>query len=175
MNENPLAKAIKQVAWGYLLLMFNFNLTTINIIPNWLSYLFFYKALKPISKYEKTVLLLKPLNLCLGLYEFFIWILSILAIKLDTYLITAIIGICALYFHFQLLTNIAKLHQCRQAKSLYRLSIMRTVLLTVAFLPIDNSQYLEIVIIYQVINFIVSIVLCFQLFDYSSDEKYLKI
>lgn len=174
MTDNQLSRAIKHVAIGYLLLIFNLNLATINIIPNWISYLLFYKAIKPISNYEKSTTLLKSFSIGLGIYEFIIWLTAIFTIKLNNYLIITIVGICTLYFHFQLLTNIAniaKQHQCRQAKAIYRLRTIKTILLMMTVYPIDYSQHLGITITYLSLNLLVTFVLCFNLFDYASDEK----
>ena len=38
-NKLDLCMAVKQIAWGYVLLHFNINLGTFNMLPNWLGYL----------------------------------------------------------------------------------------------------------------------------------------
>ena len=74
MNEKPdLYKPLSHIAWGYLLLHVNFNLGTLNVLPNWLGYLLILSALEPISQLVPSSLLLRPLGKVLAAWEGVLW------------------------------------------------------------------------------------------------------
>ena len=45
MDRNRVARAVGLIAWGYLLLCFHLTVGTIVLVPNWLCYIFFLKAM----------------------------------------------------------------------------------------------------------------------------------
>lgn len=174
MIKEKYVNAIRMVAKGYLFILLNFNIETLNLIPNWIGYIMFYKSIEGISEYDESVRLLKPLTLILGIYHFFDWVIVALGFNLDIYIINVFVNIIGLYFDFQLLTNIAdiaKSHGCSQYYNIYLLRNIKTILFTLLVLPIDWNQYTVIVIILSVVTLIIAFKICHTLFNYAKEES----
>ena len=77
MGREKLAGAVKFIAWGYILLHLNFNLGTLNILPNWLGYVLMLQALPILGNDEPSAPLLRPLGIILALWEGALWALAI--------------------------------------------------------------------------------------------------
>ena len=109
-GRNSLVTAIGRVAWGYVFLYLNINLNEVNILPDWACYAFILAALPGLALAERSAALLRPLAWILLAAEGADWVLSLLGYSLSGgafYIIGVIIAVVELYFHFQLLTNIA--------------------------------------------------------------------
>ncbi len=168
MEHERLTDAIKSVAWGYLLLLVNFNLGTLNILPNWLGYVLMLKALPALGEEEPSALLLRPLGTLLALWEGVVWGLAIFGGSFDSTVISIIAAVLGLYFHFQLLTNIAniaKSHDCTEQGRILTLRTVRTVLLTLSSLPLAWERYTAFTIGMVIVNLIVAIWICSVLFS----------
>lgn len=144
MNENvqarpgAVAAAIGSVAWGYLFFHLDINLGTLDILPNWAFYAFALSALPGLAKVERSAKLLRPLGLILLWVTVLMWVLKAIGAGLNSYLVTAVITVLELYFHFQLLTNIADIaarFDTDKARSLKRLRNFRAVYMTLFALP----------------------------------------
>lgn len=165
MSRDKEKSVFRKIALAYLIITINFNLESLNIIPNWLGYFLFYQTIDPIADYQQSAKLLKPLILILGVYELLFWILTIFGITIDIYVVNVIVSVISLYFHFQLLTNIAdifKLHRNPKTKHIYFLRTIKIIMITVLTLPIDWPKYILISLL------IVNIFIVF--YDYD-DEK----
>lgn len=185
MNKYKYIQAIKRIGYGYLLTLVNINIGTINIIPDWLGYYFFHTGIQEISQYEKSTELLEPLNIILGVYEFIIWCLKIIGIEIDHYAFTVILSIISLYFHFQLLTNIAtiaKTHGSIHAKRIFQLRNANVIFITVMqllvllrhnhlVLYILAKTYNSILYVLLLIGLIIGIWICRIMFVYADEEK----
>ncbi|WP_273400880.1 hypothetical protein [Traorella massiliensis] len=172
MNEYP--KAINKIAISYLIFFISINLGTLDCVPDWIGYWMIYNSLEIIAIYEKSVKLLKPLTIILIAYELIIWLISAFGIVFDNYSISVLFAALSLYFHYQLLTNLADIaqsHQCKQAKRIRQLRDVRTILSTIIVFPILWNT--EIMIIYIAIALIISIWLMRTLYTYSFDERML--
>lgn len=153
MDSIPLSAAIKRIAWGYIVIYFGINIGTIDILPDWLGYFMIVSALPILSQEEQSANLLKPLGIALGIWNIIEWVLKIFGAEWDFTLISLMFSIITIYFHFQLITNIANLdieHSKRK-----RLLVLRTItvllhtLLTLSlFIPttLDNEIYSYIII-----------------------------
>lgn len=153
MNERPdLYKPLSHIAWGYLLLHVNFNLGTLNVLPNWLGYLLILGALGPLSQLVPSTLLLRPLGRVLALWEGLLWVMAFLGREFTCYPVTLVVMVIGLYFHFQLLTDLAAIAQKfppaedaenAESKPLYqrllRLRTLRTLLITLLALPLPGA------------------------------------
>ena len=190
-KKNPFYDAIGAIAWGYLLLHLDINLGSINILPEWLGYLLMLSALPVLAQEIPSALLLKPLGEILALWEGVQWVMKLLGREFSPYLIEVIIGVVSLYFHFQLLTNLAELagryppppeepHYLpgtepaqpdkppapRQVR-LLRLRTARTLLITVLLLPFHRglAEWTPFAAAMVIANLVVAVRLLFTLFE----------
>lgn len=170
MDRKTIAQAVSLTAWGYLFLYLNINLIVVDILPNWLGYVFFVKAIGILGEAVPSLKLLRPLGILLGCWEALAWGLDIVGFGWRAsflsllQLLAAALGI---YFHFQLLTDLAGIagreglpHQ----RKLLRLRTVRTLLATVMALPALWSQVFYLVVALAVIGAVVGLWICGVLF-----------
>lgn len=138
MNQNELYQAIRRTAWGYVLIHINFNLGTLNILPNWWGYVLFIMAIPVLGKEEESTNLLKSLGILLFWAEFWFWMNNCLIDGIfNSYLISVITSVISLYFHFQFLTNLANIarkYECDVENKILTLRTVQTILTTALFL-----------------------------------------
>jgi len=117
-----------------------------------------------LSEKEQSAQLLRPFGIAIGVWNIINWALKITDAQWNFMLISLLFSIVTIYFHFQLITNIANL-DIEQSKR-KRLLILRTstvllhtVLTLSLFIPttIDNEVYSYILIFMA----IPQIILCF--------------
>lgn len=174
MTDNNYTEALGHIAWGYLLLYLDFNLGTLDILPNWLGYLLIYQAITTLGEREPSALLLKPFGLLLTLYEACIWTLEIFS-STPPYLATLLFAVLTLYFHFQLLTNLASIALRSNlegvSRRLLQLRTVCTLLYTTLFLPIPWDQFNAAGFILGIVTFFADLWLCTTLFSYRRQER----
>lgn len=139
MNHKSLASAVKYIAWGYLFFYIDLNLGSLDILPNWVCFFLAVKSLPLLAEAVPSAKLLHSLGTLLGVYYVFDWLLTTIGYPIEWYLITVFIAVLALYFNFQLLTNLAeatRLGGYPQEKKILHLRTVQAVLATVAALPI---------------------------------------
>ena len=102
---------IGRAAWGYFFIYFDFNLNTVSILPSFVGYFLFLSAIDCLCDEEKELDLLRTPGLILTVWHILSWLASWAAIDLDGMLLVAdiLIGVLNIYFHFQLLTNLASI------------------------------------------------------------------
>lgn len=145
-NRERLGNAVKLIAWGYILVYLDVNLGTFNILPNWLGILFMLRSLPALSEDEASATLLHPLGVALAVWEGVKWTAVLLGISVSTGTVGiifdvagCIITIISMYFHFQLLTNLANAaekYECSQSRKILHLRTVNTVLILVLALPL---------------------------------------
>ena len=168
MNHEDLCKAIRHIAWGYILIHLHFRLGTLDLLPDFAGYLLFLGTLPHLGKTEPSALLLKPFCLFLVVWELANWILSIIGITDLGYLPGLLVTIISLYFHFQLLTNIAaiaKTYNCPEERSILLLRTIRTLMITFFALPLPWNEQSVLTVIIVLITLVVTFVLCAALFS----------
>ena len=141
MDRNRVTRAVGLIAWGYLLLCFHLTVGTIVLVPNWLCYIFFLKAMGGLEPVVPAVKLLFPLGVLLGVWEGLLWGMSAVGIQDFTLLygLQLVASVLMIYFHFQFLTNLAEIAaqaMLPQRIPLLCLRIIRTLFTTVTALPI---------------------------------------
>lgn len=171
MEREQLIQAVKQIAWGYILLHININLGSLNILPNWLGYVLMLQALPVLAEHEPSALLLRPLGIMLAIWEGVVWGATVFGITIDSTILMAIGTTISLYFHFQLLTNLASLaekYDCPEQTRILRLRTVRTVLITLMALPFSWEQHVPIIVGVSLVHIIVTIWICSVLFSLRS-------
>lgn len=118
MNElthRELGDAIRKMAWAYLLLHLNLNLGSLNLLPNWLGYWMLLSSMVRLAQWSPTARLLRPLGGFLAIMAGLDWLAALAGVStpanglwpLLLALLTLLRQLIGLYFHFQLLTDIA--------------------------------------------------------------------
>lgn len=171
-DRKRLCNAVRIIAWAYLLLHLDLTFGTVNVLPDWAGYLLILDALPVLAKEESSAVLLKPLCIILSLWEGIMWCAAIFGAQPNWELIGLLVNVVGLYFHFQLLTDlalIAEKYGCPEGKRILKLRTVRTILLTLTFLPqyltFPDSMY-EVSTIFLIgINLVVAYFLCRALFS----------
>lgn len=176
MDRKTLSHAVRLVLLSYIFLNLDFNLGTINILPDWFGYVLILKVLPDLSEAVPSAHLLRPLGILLAVWEGCLWIFtSTTGEALTLYIVTVISSVIGLYFHFQLLTNlaeIAKKFDSAREKPMLHLRTARTILITVFALPIPWERWEVLSGGLIAVNLIVTIWLCSTLFSlYRELEK----
>lgn len=137
LKTKSLSEAVSCVAWGYVFLHLDFNLGGINVLPDWACYALVLHALPGLARAERSALLLRPLAIILLAVDALMWALQIFGAAPDLYIVSALSTVLALYFHFQLLTNVADIARIdpQRSRSVLRLRNFRTVFVTLLALP----------------------------------------
>ena len=136
MNES-LASALRKVAWGWILLHCNFNLGSLNILPDWLGYLLILQALSVLAASVRSAALLIPFGMGLTVWSLVTWVLDIFGITIAFLWLDLLVTVIGLYCQFQLLTDLAELADdwfCEQGAPLRKYRTVQTVLTTVLWL-----------------------------------------
>ena len=107
MLTNNYKNALKKIAWGYVFIYFSLNLGPVDALPVWVGYILLLQALDGVAEREPSAGLLKPFAFVLITVELVRWVLAWFSGSLVMPWISVITGIVGLYFHFQLLTNLA--------------------------------------------------------------------
>lgn len=175
MNPKFLSHAVKLVLFGYIFLNLDFNLGTINVLPDWFGYILILKALPDLSEAVPSVHLLRSLGILLAVWEGCLWIFTLTTGEaLTIYIVTVIGSVIGLYFHFQLLTNlaeIAKKFDSVREKPMLHLRTVRTILITVFAFPIPWKRWEVLSGSLIAVNLIVTVWLCSTLFSLYRELK----
>ena len=149
MNEQILYKSIGKIALGYFFIYFNFNLGTFNLLPIFVGYLLILYAIGALEQEEPELSLLRPFAAILIVWHIAGWILSCFSVDIDGFFRIAelFISVINLYFHFQLLTNLASIAAAYQSDEdeydvkLKRCRTIQTVLLTAVIIIGEIADY----------------------------------
>lgn len=129
---------IDRAAYGYFFLYFNINIDGISLLPTFVGYLLFLSAIGLMAEEERELSLLRPLAILLATWHGLDWFLSFLNIELDSAIqfLDLLRDLANVYFHFQLLTNLAAIaarHQPEGAEmdaKLLKYRTLQTVMIT---------------------------------------------
>lgn len=139
MNDHDkLFHGIDRAAWAYFFLYFNINIDGVSLLPTFVGYLLFLSALNLLEGYERELQLLRPLAMLLATWHGLEWFLSFMGRDLygSIQFLDLIQTLVHLYFHFQLLTNLASIaafHQpedAEQDRKLLRCRMEQTLMIT---------------------------------------------
>ena len=177
-DYQKLYTGIGRAAWGYFFIYFDINLNTFSILPSFIGYLLFLSAINHLCDEERELNLLRTLGIILTVWHIASWFASFGAIKLDGMLpaVDIIIGVVNIYFHFQLLTNLASIAAKYQPEGyeldakLLRYRTMQTVMLTaviiLGYLAKWQTELVTVISVGMIIVYlIVTVLLMKALFD----------
>lgn len=166
-REN-LCAAVKKIAWGYVLLHLNVNLGSLNILPDWLGYGLMLAAIPAVGERVPSAKLLKPLGVLLAVWEGVCWIYAARGMPLSVPALELVATVVSLYFHFQLLTDLAelaRLFECSEEGRIRNLRTVRTLLITMLALPFPWEEYTWVVLAIVAVHVVVAIWICSVLFS----------
>lgn len=134
-----LAWVCGRLATGYLLIHLNFNLNlgggALDLLPDWLGFWMMANALPRLAVSQPSALLIRPLALLLTGWDGLEWAANALDVSADALpLLPLVMRVVSLYFHYQLLTNVADAVESRlpdRSGTLRTLRTVQTLLLTV--------------------------------------------
>lgn len=162
METKTLSSAIKKVAISYILIYLHINISVIDILPDWLGYFLIVSVLPVISEKEKSAQLLKPFGIAIGIWNILEWGLKIAEAELNFTIISLVFNVITIYFHFQLITNIASLDiEEHKKKRLLDLRTATVILHTVLSLSLLIPNMFDID--YEIYSYIVMFMLIPQL------------
>ena len=164
-----LCTAVKHAAVGYVFLHVHINLGTLDILPDWACYWFVLSAIDKLKDWRASAGLLRPLCLGLGCWEMLCWLLKLLgAVPAWFTPLATVAAVIGLYFHFQLLTELASLARdfgCPQDRRLLILRTVRTLLATFLALPLPWAELEVLGYLSVIVMIVVCIWLCGTLFS----------
>ena len=145
METKTLSSAIKKIAISYILIYLHINISVIDILPDWLGYFLIVSVLPVLSQKEKSAQLLKPFGIAIGIWNIVEWLLKIAGDELNFYVVSLVFSIITIYFHFQLITNIAALDiEETKKKRLLNLRTATVILHTVLTLSLLVPTIIDI-------------------------------
>lgn len=169
---------ISRAAWGYFFIYLDININSVSLLPSFVGYLLFLSAIGKLEDEERELSLLRTPGVILVLWHLAEWLLSWGSFELDGawQFIDIIVSLVNLYFHFQLLTNLAAVAARYQPDGmeldtkLLRYRTGQTVLLTAItvitrFYPILSELWAVISVVMLIVYFILSICLMKTLFS----------
>lgn len=116
LDREQLYTGLSQAAWGYFLLLLNFNLNfnntiSINLLPSFAGALLLLSAINKLSAERRDLKLLRPLCILLVVWHLADWVLNLVGFSVSGHFLflDLLVGVATLYFHFQFLTDMAAL------------------------------------------------------------------
>lgn len=144
MEYRKAADAFALAGAGYLFLYFNLNILNLDMIPDWVCYLFLLLAIREAAPLVPSLKLLRPLGILLGVWEGINWVGTALGAPVTLPLVVVLADVMAIYFHYQLLTDFARLARKFQLPDREKMFYLRTVLvvlITLLALPVNWQAY----------------------------------
>lgn len=109
MTNKIIIKSLKNIAIGYMFIIFELNIGTLDIIPDFVGYIYIYQGIKSLTNTVLSLKLLVNFAILLGIISFMEWVLAIFNIGISIYIINTVITIITLYFDFHLITDIVEI------------------------------------------------------------------
>lgn len=178
METKALSSAIKKIAISYIFIYFHINISVIDILPDWLGYFMIVSALPMLSEKEQSAQLLRNFGIAIGIWNIIEWVLKITGAQWNFTLLSLLFSIIIIYFHFQLITNIANLdiEQSKRKRLLVLRTttvILHTLLALSLYMPIiqDEEVYTYILMFMGIPQVIICIWIAGELFGLSKTMK----
>ena len=169
-------KALGNIAWGNLLILLDVNLGRLDVLPNWVGYLLIFYAIGYLADEVRDLPLLKPFCVLLGAAELLDWLAVFFTGESLTgrlFLVNALLVCVSLYFHFQLLTDLAglagrqeeagplarRLLGCRNVEA-----VTRVLALLLAWLPGPEGLLTALTALLVIVGLVVCVIIAHDLF-----------
>ncbi len=166
-DREELIKSVGGIVAGYVFLHFDINLGIINILPDWLGYAAIVHVLDVLGEEEPSAKLLRPLGGILLAWEIYEMLDKLVGIDVNLLVLGTIVTVISLYFHFQLLTNLAAIaerYEHPKHQNIIKLRTVQTILITVfAVMPMSWEKHAWLVTIFGIIGTVVCVWICIEL------------
>lgn len=137
-DYRKLSDGISKAACGYFFIYFNINMNSVSLLPSFAGYLLFLSAINELQDEERELSLLPTLGVILAVWHGISWLAGWVSLNLDGawQFVDITFSLVNLYFHFQLLTNLASIaakyqpEGYKQDAKLLRYRTLQTVMLT---------------------------------------------
>ena len=151
-NIEKMRGGIFRIAWGYIFIYFNINITAVSLLPAFVGYGLFLSAIGLLQDEERELGLLRPLVGILLVWNAADWVLSWMGSEIieTWFLLDLLTGLINLYFQFQFLTNLASIaakyqqldRDCDTKLLTYRTwqTIMLTIVILIGILQLWLSE-----------------------------------
>lgn len=111
-NRQTLYQGVSCAAWGFFFEYFDFNINGISVLPAFVGYWLFLKAIRLLQEEHRDLALLRPLGLLLLGWNLLDWLCVFGGFSLENgpdllQIVGLVVSLTGLYFHFQLLTDLA--------------------------------------------------------------------
>ncbi|MBE6039047.1 MAG: hypothetical protein E7218_07625 [Anaerofustis stercorihominis] len=167
MDRTELSIAMKKVAWAYVFLHFHLNIMNLDIFADWWGFILILKAIDVFKHTEPSTELLRPIGVALAIIEGVQWGMNFLQISVEFYVFEIIYAVISLYFHFQLLTNIADIalrYGCEEERKIRRFVVIRTISIAAISMPLDWVDYEWLIYVITGTQLIITVWTCILLF-----------
>lgn len=166
-DREELIKSVGGIVAGYVFLHFDINLGVLNILPDWLGYVAIVHVLDVLEKEEPSVRLLRPLGGILIAWEIYEIVEKLIGMNVNLLILGTIVTVLSLYFHFQLLTNLAAIaekYEYPKAQNILKLRTAQTLLITVfAVMPLSWERYTWVITVFGIVGIVVGVWICIEL------------
>lgn len=149
-DYKKLYHGLDRAAWAYFFLYFNINISGVSLLPTFVGYLLFLSAIRLLESEERELSLLRPLALILAVWHGLDWCLSLMGKNLyGLQFIDLVRDVINIYFHFQLLTNLASIAARYQPEGagldskLLRYRTLQTLMITAIWILTYFSKWLR--------------------------------
>lgn len=110
--RETLYRGVSCAAWGYFFLYFDINLGRLQILPEFVGYGLFLYAISLLQEERRELKLLRPLGWLLLVWSLLQWVGVLLGFSTEgggdlLQIVSLVMGIVQLYFHFQQFTDLA--------------------------------------------------------------------
>lgn len=165
-KQKTIYAGITRTIWGYFFVYFDFKIGTLSVTPKFIGIWLFLSAIDLLKDEQQDMELLRPFANILLLWNFAEWAAAWGGISIQEYfpLISAIVGIINMYFHFQLMTDFAALaNRYAPADSMIESTLLiwrsiQTVLLTcitlIGYMESWNFKYKEAIQFWMAIIYV---------------------
>lgn len=147
MDEKRYA-ALTKIAWGFVFTYLDFHLGRINVLPDFVGFWLIWSAIGQLAEECRDLTLLKPFAVTLILWSGLDGGLRWMGITADRLVPLAgtIVGLVSLYFHFQLLTDLAQFAPDGEKGRALRVRLLRirNVLIVANTVSIVGIQGMEV-------------------------------
>ena len=106
-NIDDICSAVKKIAWGFLLILLDFNVMTVNVLPDWIGYIIVVSSLGAVISDEDALRKLRPVGIILVVWNIIEWVAGIFGVGTYLSFVAVIPIVLNIYYIWHLFGNLA--------------------------------------------------------------------